>query len=187
HRGIEWCRVRRGSRDRAGLRYSHHGRNCAYRFSRGETGHLPGKRRHLPASPAGRSSEGLRAALHRRTGRCTRGASYWPHQPPSAGGHALSAAVALAEILASRPALALSLIRAGVRDSLDQTTQEAITRTLADSHRVSTGADIEEGIDAFFAKRAPVFTAGRSGTLEYKRNETEAGAISPRSDKDDKL
>jgi hypothetical protein len=50
-----------------------------------------------------------------------------------------------------------------------------------------TGADIEEGIDAFFAKRAPVFTAGRSGTLEYKRNETEAGALSPRSDKDDKL
>ena len=89
-------------------------------------------------------------------------------------GHALSAAVALAEILASRPALALSLIRAGVRDSLDQTTQEAITRTLADSHRVFTGADIEEGIDAFFAKRAPVFTAGRSGAREEKRNETKA-------------
>jgi len=48
-------------------------------------------------------------------------------------------------------------------------------------------SNIEEGIDAFFAKRAPVFTAGRSGTLEYKRNETEAGALSPRSDKDDKL
>jgi len=87
-------------------------------------------------------------------------------------GHALSAAVALAEILASRPALALSLIRAGVRDSLNQTTQEAITRTLADSHRVFTGADIEEGIDAFFAKRAPLFTAGRSGTRAHKRNDT---------------
>jgi enoyl-CoA hydratase len=78
------------------------------------------------------------------------------------GGQALSAAVALAESLASRPALALSLIRAGVRDSLNQTTQEATSRTLADSHRVFTGPDIEEGIDAFFAKRAPVFTAGRS-------------------------
>jgi len=89
-------------------------------------------------------------------------------------GHALPAAVALAEMLASRPALALSLIRAGVRDSLNQTTQEAITRTLADSHRVFTGADIEEGIDAFFAKRAPVFTAGRSGAREEKRNETKA-------------
>jgi enoyl-CoA hydratase len=77
-------------------------------------------------------------------------------------GQALSAAVALAESLASRPALALSLIRAGVRDSLNQTTQEAINRTLADSHRVFTGPDIEEGIGAFFAKRAPVFTAGRN-------------------------
>src|SRR5262249_13022004 len=89
-------------------------------------------------------------------------------------GHALSAAVALAEMLTSRPALALSLIRSGVRDSLNQTTQEAITRTLADSHRVFTGADIEEGIDAFFAKRAPVFTAGRSGAREEKRKETKA-------------
>ena len=72
-----------------------------------------------------------------------------------------SVAIALAEMLASRPALALSLIRAGVRDSLNQTTQEAIDRTLADSHRVFTGPDIEEGVKAFFAKRAPVFTAAR--------------------------
>jgi len=77
-------------------------------------------------------------------------------------GQALSAAIALAEILASRPALALSLIRAGVRDSLNQTTLEAIDRTLADSHRVFTGPDIEEGINAFFDRRAPVFTAGRN-------------------------
>jgi len=83
-------------------------------------------------------------------------------------GHALSAAVALAEILAGRPALALSLIRAGVRDSLGQTTQEAITRTLSDSHRVFTGPDLDEGIDAFFAKRAPVFTAGRDGSRQEK-------------------
>ena len=102
-------------------------------------------------------------------------------------GQSLSAALALAEILASRPALALSLIRAAVRDSLNQTTQEAITRTLGDSHRVFTGADIEEGIAAFFAKRVPVFTAGRSGVREDKRNETEAGALSPRSDKGDSL
>src|SRR5436305_4074406 len=64
-------------------------------------------------------------------------------------GHALSAAVALAETLASRPALALSLIRAGVRDSLNQTTQEAINRTVADGHRVFTGPDIEEGSTPF--------------------------------------
>jgi enoyl-CoA hydratase/carnithine racemase len=83
-------------------------------------------------------------------------------------GHVLSAAIALAETLTSRPALALSLIRAGVRDSPNQTTQEATTRTLADSHRVFTGADIEEGIDAFFAKRPPVFTAGRNRSRQEK-------------------
>jgi enoyl-CoA hydratase/carnithine racemase len=76
-------------------------------------------------------------------------------------GEALSAALALAETLASRPALALSLIRAGVRDSLNQTTQQAINRTLTDSHRVFTGPDLEEGVSAFFAKRTPIFTAGR--------------------------
>jgi len=77
-------------------------------------------------------------------------------------GRALSSALAFAETLAARPALALSLIRAGVRDSLNQTTQEAVNRTLADSHRVFTGPDIEEGISAFFAKRVPIFTAGRN-------------------------
>jgi len=77
-------------------------------------------------------------------------------------GEALSAAIAFAETLAARPALALSLIRAGVRDSLNQTTAEAIERTLADSHRVFTGPDIEEGVEAFFSKRAPVFKAGRN-------------------------
>ena len=56
------------------------------------------------------------------------------------------------------------LIRAAVRDSLHQTTQEVIGRTLADSHKVFTGPDVEEGVDAFFAKRAPVFTAGRGGS-----------------------
>jgi enoyl-CoA hydratase/carnithine racemase len=79
-------------------------------------------------------------------------------------GQAFSAALTFAQTLATRPALALSLIRAGVRDSLNQTTRQAIERTLADSHRVFTGPDIEEGISAFFAKRAPVFTAGRTTT-----------------------
>jgi len=89
----------------------------------------------------------------------------------SPAGEALPAAIALAETLASRPALALSLIRAGVRDSLNQTTQEAIERTLADSDRVFTGPDIEEGVKAFFAKRAPVFTAARVAS----RKENAAG------------
>ena len=84
-------------------------------------------------------------------------------------GGALSAALALAETLAGRPALALSLIRAGVRDSMNQTTQEAINRTLTDSHRVFTSPDIEEGVSAFFAKRAPVFTAGRNRSRQGTR------------------
>lgn len=85
-------------------------------------------------------------------------------------GESLSTALAMAETLATRPALALSLIRAGVRDSLRQTTQEATDRTLADSQTVFAGPDIEEGVAAFFAKRRPVFTAerGASRTKEKK-------------------
>jgi enoyl-CoA hydratase/carnithine racemase len=77
-------------------------------------------------------------------------------------GQALATALDWARDLAAKPALALSLIRAGVRDSFTQTVAEATERTLADSHRVFTGPDIDEGVAAFFAKRAPQFTAARS-------------------------
>ena len=83
-------------------------------------------------------------------------------------GEALSHALAFAETIARRPALALSLIRAGVRDSLTQPIKEAMDRTLADSHAVFTGPDIEEGVAAFFAKRQPVFTAGRNDARKEK-------------------
>jgi enoyl-CoA hydratase len=83
-------------------------------------------------------------------------------------GESVRAALALAETLAKGPALALSLIRAGVRDSLTQTTQDAIRRTLADSDKVFTGPDIEEGIAAFFGKRAPVFTTARTAAAHRK-------------------
>lgn len=76
-------------------------------------------------------------------------------------GRALPEALAFAETLASRPALALSLIKAGVRDAVRQDTEEATIRTLADSHLVFTGPDIAEGVDAFFSKRPAVFTAPR--------------------------
>jgi enoyl-CoA hydratase len=81
-------------------------------------------------------------------------------------GLALTEALALAETLSVRPALALSLIKAGVRDALRQSTSEATARTLADSHLVFTGPDIEEGIDAFFSKRPAVFTAQRPANKE---------------------
>ncbi len=83
-------------------------------------------------------------------------------------GEVLEHAIAFAESLAERPALALSLIRSGVRDSLHQTTEEATARTLADSHTVFTRPDIEEGIAAFFDKRPPVFTASRNDTTSKK-------------------
>lgn len=87
-------------------------------------------------------------------------------------GEALSHALALAETLASGPALALSLMRSGVRDALLQTTEAATARTLADSHTVFTGPDIEEGIAAFFAKRPPHFTAGRNQSAVKKESES---------------
>lgn len=78
-------------------------------------------------------------------------------------GEALARALELATRLAAGPALALTLIKHGVIDAATQTIQEATERTLADSHRVFTGPDIEEGISAFFARRTPVFTAPRPG------------------------
>ncbi len=76
-------------------------------------------------------------------------------------GRALDAARDLARTLVDRPALALSLIRSGVRNAERETTEQATLRTLADSQRVFTGPDIEEGLAAFFEKRPPVFTAPR--------------------------
>ena len=81
-------------------------------------------------------------------------------------GQALEAALDLATALAQRPALALSLIRAGVRDAAYQDTKQATERSLAYSERVFRGPDIEEGVDAFFTKRPPVFTAPRTAEQE---------------------
>ena len=81
-------------------------------------------------------------------------------------GQSLAAALDLARVLATRPALALSLIRAGVRDASYQDTRQATERTLADSDRVFRGPDLEEGVAAFFAKRPPVFTAPRNAEPE---------------------
>ena len=81
-------------------------------------------------------------------------------------GRALDAALELARVLASKPALSLSLMRSAARDSLHQDVDTATRRTLEDSHRVFAGPDIAEGVDAFFARRAPRFSAGRRGGPE---------------------
>jgi hypothetical protein len=52
-----------------------------------------------------------------------------------------------------------------------------------DSHRVFTSPDIEEGVSAFFAKRAPVFTAGRKGSRQGKGKKTDLAAASRRRHK----
>lgn len=77
-------------------------------------------------------------------------------------GKALETALELARTISNRPALALSLVRRALRDARLQTIAEATERTLADSHAVFTGPDIAEGLDAFFEKRPPVFSAPRS-------------------------
>lgn len=76
-------------------------------------------------------------------------------------GAALTRALERAAELASGPALALQLIKAGARAALTQTTAQAVSASLADSARVFTGPDIEEGIAAFTQKRAAHFTAPR--------------------------
>lgn len=81
-------------------------------------------------------------------------------------GHALSRALSLAGVLASKPALSLSLVRAAARESLHQDVDTATQRTLEDSHRVFAGPDIGQGIDAFFAKRPPRFSAPRRASSE---------------------
>ncbi len=89
-------------------------------------------------------------------------------------GEALHIALELARTLASKPALALSLMRSAIRDSLLQSVPVAIERSLADSHLVFTGPDIEEGLRAFFEKRTPGFSAPR-GDPRPKSTSSSAG------------
>ncbi|KSV72023.1 hypothetical protein N182_30140 [Sinorhizobium sp. GL2] len=83
---------------------------------------------------------------------------------------ALETAIEYASMLANRPALALALIKSGVRESARQSTEESTQRTLVDSDRVFRGPDIDEGMEAFFMKRTPSFTAPRPNPIEMEEN-----------------
>ncbi|GAA3774030.1 enoyl-CoA hydratase [Microbacterium kribbense] len=88
-------------------------------------------------------------------------------------GSALKRALERAAVLADRPALALSLIKSGASASFTQTIDDATAASLADSRRVFTGPDIEEGLAAFFGKRAPHFTALRTAHVRAIENTQE--------------
>ena len=70
---------------------------------------------------------------------------------------ALIFAKKLAEKIAQQPKQSLAAIKAGVRKSLEITQEEAIQYNLELSDKVFKTSDCEEGIHAFFEKRAPRF------------------------------
>lgn len=70
---------------------------------------------------------------------------------------ALTFAKALAEKIANQPRQALAAIKAGVRASMEITQDKAIQYNLELSDKVFKTSDCEEGINAFFEKRAPKF------------------------------
>ena len=70
---------------------------------------------------------------------------------------ALPVAKGLATKIAQQPKESLAAIKAGVRKALEVTQAEAIQYNLELSDRVFKTPDCEEGIKAFFEKRAPQF------------------------------
>lgn len=66
-------------------------------------------------------------------------------------------AMRLAEKIAGQPRLSLSAIKQGVRKSLELSQREAIQYNLELSDLVFKSRDCDEGVRAFFEKRAPEF------------------------------
>jgi enoyl-CoA hydratase/carnithine racemase len=75
-------------------------------------------------------------------------------------GQALPAALALARVLADRPARALQLVKQAVDLALDTTEDDAVARTLGLSDAAFGTADCREGVRAFFAKEPPRWRHG---------------------------
>jgi enoyl-CoA hydratase len=74
-----------------------------------------------------------------------------------APGEALTAARAMARVLAERPNLALQLCKRATDMAFDMEEKVAVQATLELSDRAFASADCKEGVRAFFAKVAPRF------------------------------
>lgn len=70
----------------------------------------------------------------------------------------MSEARAMAEVLATRPPLAVASVLKAVSTGVDFTFDEGLKVELEGTKRVSTSKDAVEGFTAFFEKRDPVFT-----------------------------
>lgn len=70
----------------------------------------------------------------------------------------MTAARGIAERLAKGPTRALSLIRHGIRDALDQTLTEALMTERRNQRAAGRAGDFAEGVSAFLQKRPAAFT-----------------------------
>ena len=70
----------------------------------------------------------------------------------------MSEARAMADVLATRPPLAVASVLKAVATGVDFTFDEGLKVELEGTKRVSTSKDAVEGFTAFFEKRDPVFT-----------------------------
>ena len=76
-------------------------------------------------------------------------------------GQALQAAVELAETIAERSALAVTITKRLVRASHLQSVEQSVASSLPNSAVAFAGPDLDEGLAAFMDKRPPRFTAPR--------------------------
>lgn len=72
-------------------------------------------------------------------------------------GQALSTAMGMAKTLTQRPSVALQLLKQSAEMAFDMSERTAVRASLTLSDKVFSSADCDEGVKAFFGKRAPVF------------------------------
>jgi enoyl-CoA hydratase/carnithine racemase len=72
-------------------------------------------------------------------------------------GQALATAMGMAKTLTQRPSVALQLLKQSAEMAFDMSERTAVRASLSLSDKAFSSADCDEGVKAFFAKRAPVF------------------------------